>query len=229
MESLYIWYPTSGRRTKGVPVVVNDVWIRENFTYGKEIEGLVYKWNDYEWNEEKIPHRQYCAKLPKELFLIFQREKNVLFDFLPYYEDMFIISEEFKIYIEEQLNNKIVEYSKLNVFHKSNREFTTQKKYYLLRVLTFDDDLFDFVEDGKKYAVGLGGKEFIYPNLGLKKETDQQIFFLDNFCYQQAVIFTEKIKEEIKNNFYAPEIYKIYDFYLAFNNRTKKEHLPNMV
>jgi hypothetical protein len=67
----------------------------------------------------------------------------------------------------------------------------------------------------------------MYPNLKLKKEVNQEIFFFDNFCYQEAMVFTEKIKEEIKAHFSRPEIYKIADFYLAFNNNTRGvEHLP---
>jgi len=61
-----------------------------------------------------------------------------------------------------------------------------------------------------------------------KNDVRQEIFFLDRFCYQESILFTGKIKDIIKAHFFQPEIYKIEDFYLAFNNNrtSRSEHLP---
>jgi len=229
MEDLFIWYCTLPRRGKGVPQH-GDTWIREKFSYGKEIEGLNYEWVNYDYLEHGFPPMDTKLLLPDELYFIIQRQKKLVFDFLPYRKNLFIISEKFKFFIETHLSDKPLEFARLKVVHKNNKEFLNEKKYYLLRVILFDDDLFDFIEEGKKRAAGLRG-EFIYPSLILKNDVRQEIFFLDSFCYQESILFTGKIKDIIKAQFFRPEIYKIEDFYLAFNNNStsRSEHLPAIV
>lgn len=227
MEDLFIWYRTNVRGTKGIPQD-EDIWIRENFSYGKEIEGLKYEWVDYDYDEHGFPPNGQF-KLPEELFFIVQRVTSLNFDFLPYRKNIFIVSKEFKLFLTIQQKDGLFEFSKLNVVHKKNKQITSTKEYYLLRVITFDDDCFDFIEEGKKRANGLRG-EFIYPNLMLKENISHGIFFLDSFCYREAVVFTGKIKDEVKSLFYSPEIYRINDFHLAFNNRNKETgDLPETV
>lgn len=227
MEDLFIWYCTSARRKKEVPQNEN-IWIRENFIFGNEIEGLNYDWLDYNYDEHGFPPNE-SLKLPKELYFIIQGQTSLKFDFLPYRKNMFIISERFKSFISNQLSNKKLEFSELKTVHKDNESFCCDMKYYLLRIITFDDDSFNFIEEGKKRAIGLRG-EFIYPSLKLKENINQNLFFLSSFCYQEAMIFNEKTKNEIKSLFYSPEIYRISDFYLAFNNRMAESNsLPDTV
>jgi len=229
MDQLFIWYCTIGRRGNGIPQN-SDIWIRENFFQGKEIEGLSYNWLDYDFLEHGYPPNDTKLKLPDELYFIIQKQKKILFDFLPYRKNLFIISESFKLFVEKYSKENPLELSKLKIVHKSGKEIEYQKNYYLLRIRTFNDNLFEFTDQGKKPAAGLRGT-YMYPNLNLKNEVLHKIFFLNSFCYRESMIFTSAVKQEIKDNFFNPEIYKIEDFYLAFNNNNSNRitSLPETV
>jgi hypothetical protein len=57
----------------------------------------------------------------------------------------------------------------------------------------------------------------------------QNIFFLDEFCYQNSIILTADGKDYVMQNFNLPELYKLEDYRFVWNNRYNIEQLPDMV
>ena len=81
MEKLLIWFYPFKKQT----YIPNryDIYIRENFTPLKEVEDMDYPWVLYNPEINGYPPSKRWA-LPKELYLIIQRNTKIMFDFLPY-------------------------------------------------------------------------------------------------------------------------------------------------
>jgi Immunity protein 43 len=136
-----------------------------------------------------------------------KKTKEVKFDFLNKRGEYKIVSENFLAFIIDFGINENYETAELDILDLKGNKITS-KRYYLLRFVRFDDDLFDFNENNKIPVKGFGmDDKFLYPDLQLKKSTKKEIFVLNNFCYQQIIIFTGKVKERIEKEFYVPEIY----------------------
>lgn len=54
----------------------------------------------------------------------------------------------------------------------------------------------------------------------------KSIFALFSFCYNETLIFTKEVKDEILARFYAPGIYKAEDYPFVFNNQYKWDVVP---
>jgi hypothetical protein len=222
MSDLLMWYCSNGKKPEGIPKN-DDMWLREKFYPKKEQEGMSYPWVRFAGNQTAND-----LDFPSELFLIIQKQKKILFDFLPYRGNVFLVSELFLDFLVKQNLNANFEISKLKVVHKNELELKFDKKYFAIRIFKFDDELFDFVEDGKKRASGLKDV-FMYPNLTLKEENKRDVFFLKQFCYLESVIISERIQNQIKEIFYRPELYYVFDFPLVYNNQSKIEFIPDSI
>ncbi|CAM3942366.1 Immunity protein 43 domain-containing protein [Flavobacterium branchiophilum] len=227
MNDLFIWYNTIPRTPKGFPLL-EDRWLREKYYPSKNQEEMDYKWMKYNPLKDAFPPKG-DLKLPDELFFIVQKQKELLFDFMNYHFNLFIVSDVFLKLIQEYRLDLKYEISKLKIVHKNEKELKCDKDYYALRVSTHDDDLFDYVEDGKKRASG-ARDFFLYPNLKLKPDVqDKGIYFLNEFCYHQTIVVNEELKKTIIKNFYSPELYKLEDFAQVYNNSYKLELMPENI
>ncbi|MFD2909193.1 Imm43 family immunity protein [Flavobacterium ardleyense] len=226
MENLYIWFYTTARKHKGVPYIIENRSLSDVFTAKKD-EGMG-KWSDYNPTKDGFPPRDSRLKFPKDLFFIVQKEKEILLDFMPYHNNLMIISDVFLDYLKEQKIDLNFEIANLKVVHRNGLELKVDKKYFAIRIGKFDDELFDLDQQSKKRAAG-SRDFFLYPNLKLKiKNIERDLFFLNELWYSEALILTEKGKEEVKKRFYSPEIYKAEDYPLAFNNQLNINYLPEI-
>lgn len=226
MKNLYIWFYTTARKHKGVPYFIENRSLRDDFNPKKD-EGIG-KWAGYNPVKDGFPPKDEELQFPKELFFIVQKEKELLLDFMPYQKNIMIVSDIFLDYLKGQKLDKNFEIADLKVVHKNGLELKVNKKYFAVRIGKFDDESFDFVREIRKRSIG-GGDFFLYPNLELNENNDKrEVFFLNEFCYREALILTEEGKNEVKEKFYSPEIYKAEDYPLAYNNHLKIESLPEM-
>ena len=221
-KKLYIWFNTLGRSIKGIP--------QDHFTWFKDIndfnaENKLGEWLSYNWRDGK-PEGKY--KMPNELYLFIKSVKKPLFDFYPTNDFMIVSSSLLKYFIDNKLEDQI-EVSNLRIFNTDGVEHTN-KKYYVVRVFQFNDDLFNLNEETRKRVSGAKDK-FFYPDLSLKSDiVNQDVFFLNNlFGYHDTIILNEKAKNYVLQNFYIPEIYDAKVFNIAYNNQTDKTKLPEIV
>ena len=222
MEKLLIWFYAFKKQT----YIPNryDIYIRENFTPLKEVEDMDYPWVLYNPEINGYPPSKRWA-LPKELYLIIQRNTKIMFDFLPYQYAIYIVSDLFlnKVLLPNRVS---FEMAKLNIVSKNAKKLDVNKNYYAVRINQFDDDLFNFPIEGRKRAAGLED-EFIYPNMQLKEYTTKNVFFIDRLPYSESFIFKSSYSSVIKEC-YKPIVYAIEDFYLAYNNKTS-DKIDNIV
>ena len=116
--------------------------------------------------------------MPEELILVVKRQKEVLFDFLGYYEGIRVFSDRLlNLLIENGLNPQF-EKATLNVVNTKGGNIAKQP-YYLLRFCRADNELFAF-NDNLKIAARDWEDTFLYPDLHLKEPTDRNIFVLGN-------------------------------------------------
>ena len=206
MDKLYIWYYTLARLPKGVSDSGEDFSLFDlNDKNNRGWTGLQY--------------------IPDEMLMIYEKRGALSFDWVMYKDSIMIVSEEFLSFIEKHWEKDFYKTSKLTVKNKKEEKCTT-KNYYVLFVLKNDNELFVVNEEGKKRASGLQGY-FLYPNLTVKN-LGKKLYYYDELCYHQALIFTEEVKEIIKKNFYKPEIYLLSDFPKVYNNRFRESELPDI-
>ena len=76
----------------------------------------------------------------------------------------------------------------------------------------------------------LGRKQKDVPQAGDTWLSEKHnIYMLLEFCYNGCLILTQNAKDYIVSNFYKPEIYKLNDYHLVYNNSLHKEKLPPLI
>ncbi|MCD8455092.1 immunity 43 family protein [Tenacibaculum finnmarkense genomovar ulcerans] len=227
MNQLYIWRNTLGRKQKGVPQNA-DTWLSDQKST-KDLNNTPIKgeWISYNPHKDFYPLEERL-KLPKELYLYIRIKNTPVFDWYFMHHHVMAVSEKFLFFLKENKLDNHFEIAELKIINKENKEFN-EKKYFAIRIIKFDDSLFNLNEEIRKRAAGIKGR-FIYPQMKLKKDSESQnIFFLLEFCYNESLVLTEKVKNYILSNFHSPEIYKIEDYPLVFNNSNNLEKLPDNI
>ena len=223
-EELFIWfYSNPNALPKGVPATVMTT-ITEEFYPKNPTKIKRGEWIKYSHMYFSFPPVEKY-KLPEELILVVKRQKEVLFDFLGYYEGIRVFSDRLlNLLIENDLNLQF-EKATLNVVNTKGENIAKQP-YYLLRFCRADNELFAF-NDNLKIIARDWEDTFLYPDLHLKEPTDRNVFVLGSvlpdgyFCYQNAFIIKKTLKEEIEKLCYAPEIYSVSEFPEVYNTCLK--------
>jgi len=224
-QNLYIWNYTSARQPKGIPSYSNN-WLSEIFSPEdpKPIEGQWVSFNPY---RDKPPLKEEL-KLPSQLYLFLRTKETPIFDWFYIHHHVMAVSEKFLAFLLENDLKEQIEIAELKIFNRQGIEFN-EKKYFAIRIIKFNDSIFNLNEEIRKRAKGIKD-EFLYPQMKLNTENEKQnIFFLLEFCYNESLLITEKAKDYILSNFYKPEIYRIEDYPLVFNNSNSLENLPNNI
>ena len=140
------------------------------------------------------------------------------------------MSESFLGFMSSNQLHDRFEATECKIFGIDGKEFVA-KKYFVIRICEFDDDKFDFHIENKKRAIGCNKYNyFLYPDMQLKNHNGKQnIFFLDEFCYQDGIILTADGKDYVMQNFNLPELYKLEDFRFVWNNQYNVGQLPEMI
>ena len=223
-EELFIWfYSNPNTLPKGVPATVMTT-ITEEFYPKNPTKIKRGEWIKYSPMYFSFPPEEKY-KLPEELILVVKRQKEVLFDFLGYYEGIRVFSDRLlNLLIENGLNSQY-EKATLNIVNTKGVNIAKQP-YYLLRFCRADNELFAF-NDNLKIVARDWEDTFLYPDLHLKEPTDRNVFVLGNvlpddyFCYQNALVIKKSLKKEIEKLCYAPEIYSVSEFPEVYNTCLK--------
>ncbi len=221
--NLYIWKYTFARvRERKIPT--NESLSLSDVKLGKSIKG---KWVSFNYRKETIPPKEEW-KLPKILYLLRTRSKTFNnIDWLYLHHNVMLVSQRFLEFLQKNTFNQF-EIAEMHIYNSSEKKRIDKGNYFAIRIFNFDDELFDFKEEERKRVSGSKGR-FMYPNLELKQSSNKNVFFLNMFTYNECLILTEQAKNEILKEFIKPEIYKIEDFPLVYNNQMYSEKLPNMV
>ena len=227
MDNLYVWRNTLGRKQKDVPQA-GDTWLSDKDSLAdykdKPVTG---KWISFNPYKDKLP-LDGTMRLPKKLFLFFRTKSEPVFDWFYIHHHMMAVSEVFLNYLlENNLMNQL-EITELIIINV-NGTIYHNKKYFAIRVVIFNDNEFNFNETTRKRAAGIR-RYFLYPEIQLiKNNKTQHIYMLLEFCYNGCLILTQNAKDYIVSNFYKPEIYKLNDYHLVYNNSLHKEKLPPLI
>lgn len=215
MEKLFIWYYTTNNLPKGIPVPL-ETSIVETYNPKKPMQDFNFPWVRYKYMLMPFPPEVDKLKLPENLSLVMKNEKEPKFDFLNKKGEYKIVSEKLLQILKESGLNSNYETAKLTLLNKKGEDVSNQV-YFLLRFARFDDELFDFNEETKVPSAITN--TFLYPDLKLKTQTDKGVFVMESFCYKDCLIINEKVKAQIENECYLPEIYTVKDFPKVFNGQ----------
>ena len=213
MKNLFVWFYKSAGRPLGVPFQLNTT-LTERFNPKNPLPGFDYPWVGYNHYQMDFPPKQPELQLPAHLFFVVKKEKELLFDFLNFKGEYKIVSKEFLALIEREKMGQHYEIAALTVVSDKGKSIT-KKEYFALRFGKFDDALVSFEETSKASVPNLADS-FVYSEISAKKETNRNIFFVDNFCYQETVLLTQEGKKEIESKLYCPAIFSAEEFVRAF-------------
>nr|GFB41473.1 hypothetical protein [Tanacetum cinerariifolium] len=155
-----------------------------------------------------------ALQLPEHLFFVVKREKEILFDFLPFKGPYKIVSKRFLDYLQTTGLPENYEVARLTVVSHTGKSLSEQG-YFALRFASFDDALVHF-EEGSKRDVPMLKNRFVYDTIHATETTDREVFVVDNFCYQETLLVTEKAKTAIQEMFYRSAIYSAAAFSTAY-------------
>lgn len=145
--------------------------------------------------------------------------KSINFDFYNWKHDWKIFSEEFLNFAKAQgLPEENYRISKLHTITLKGEQIIN-KKYYILRIHTFDDELFNFDKIESIPSKSFKGA-FFNPKLDVIEEMTKSraIFFLDSFCYSNIIMLTDNaLKIAMELNFQPMEYYSSIAYIKAYN------------
>lgn len=224
MEELFIWF----NRTQlpvGYPLK-DDTVFKPSFD-AKNPKGMPDQpWKTFNHHKMSFPPTD-AHRFPVEMYLVVTKKyPSIQFDYFDYSHYVKLVSGRFLSFIQEKgLTSDYYEKATLHIVDVQGNSMAGEE-YYALRFGKFDDQLFEFPIEGRKRAAGL--KDFfLYPNLSLKAPVEgKSIFALFEFCYNNTLVFTKEVKEEILDRFHYPEVYKAEDYPFVFNNQYKWDVLP---
>ena len=228
-QELFIWFYTArGQELKLLPLY-EDYWLSDKYCPKKQVP-ILGDWVMYYPPKDGFPTYDVRFTMPETLYLHIKSKIQPSFDWFPQNYKLKIVSESFLGFmISNQLHDRF-ETTECKVFGIDGKEFVA-KKYFVIRICEFDDDKFDFHIENKKRAIGCNKYNyFLYPDMQLKNYNGRQnIFFLDEFCYQNGIILTADGKDYVMQNFNLPELYKLEDYRFVWNNRYNVGQLPEMI
>lgn len=220
-EELYIWDYGIGKLPKGLLEYgrfdVCDTYDESKRQKFQNHGQWMWKNKNDEWREN----------LPPLLYLVCNKKPGILqFDFCDQQSiKLKIVSEEFLSLLQENGFVDKYDIATVKVVNKKN-ESLTDKKYYALRINHFDNDSFHFgkgITYQTDFQKKLGVYSTVYPDMKLKDNSIKQNFFvLNSKEYRDSIIFRERVLDKVLN-LYKPEIYKLSDYSLIWDNR---EHYP---
>jgi hypothetical protein len=213
MKELFVWFYQASNLPKGVPFSLNTT-LSEEFNPKKPMPGFDYPWVRYNHYAMDFPPPSPELQLPEHLFFVVKKEKELLFDFITFKGSYKIVSKDFLEYLETSDVLKNYEVASLTVVSNTGKSIT-KKEYFALRFGIFDDDLINFNELSKLAVPNLRSR-FVYEDIKANKKIERDLFFVDNFCYQETILLTEKAKAEIQKRFYCPIIYSSKEFTTAY-------------
>lgn len=208
MEDIFVWFYRAADRPKGVPFHL-DTMLAEQFSARNPMPGFDYPWVRYNPYQMDFPPTDPGLQLPDKLVLVVKKNKEVLLDYMYFKNEYKIVSQEFLDYLIQSGVKGNYEASELSVVDTKGKNIA-QKKYYALRFGRFDDELLNF-DESTKVAVPSLRNRYLYPSI-TTKDASRKIYFVDNFCYREAVLMTAEGKREIEQKFYEPQIYSAADF-----------------
>ena len=174
-----------------------------------EMNGIAFQDQDEIWWLETIGgHHWIARRVPDDVYVVMPNQLGI---------DHFDLEDALSDQKEYMCSSDLKEF--------------IDKKFFVIRICEFDDNKFDFHIENKKRAIGCNKYNyFLYPDMQLKNYNDKQnIFFLNEFCYQDSIILTTDGKDYVMQNFNRPELYKLEDYRFVWNNQYNIEQLPDMV
>lgn len=213
MDQLSIWYYTPSDRPKGIPERY-DTTYTDVFNPKKPMHGADADWLDYNRFLMPFPPDQEQFKLPKSMFLVVKKHKQVLFDFFPLETEYKVVSEPLLEFMHEHGLRDGYETATITVVSTSGKELS-EKPYYFLRFSRFNDELLDFDESGK-VSVSSVGAQFVYPEIQIKEPVKQQVFFSDKVCYGDCMFVDKSLEPELLARFYSPIFYQPEDYVITY-------------
>jgi Immunity protein 43 len=203
---------TNKNQPSTIPVI-EDRWLCENFEVGKAIEPMTYPWLKYVPKKHGFPVPE-DLRMPDRLILVVQKQKEIVFDYYRYKENLLVVSEPFLKFLDGNGVGGHFERAGLSIVHKKGSPLEVSRKYFLIRFGVFDDDKFVF-DRTTAVRPTKDEKDFLlYPGLQFKEgvKPDRELFFLQEFCYRGFPVFTGSVKMKIESEFYHPEIYGLQEF-----------------
>jgi hypothetical protein len=207
MQELFVWFYRTAERPRGVPQPLDTV-LAEQFRPGQSLPGFDYPWVGYNPYQMAFPPAAPALRLPEHLFLVVRKTRAVHFDFLPFKGEYKIVSQRFLDYLKQHGPPASYETAKLTVVNPAGQSIAHQP-YYALRFGRFDDERLQLGS-----AVGAEGlrNRFLYRAISLPAPTDQAVFVVQNFCYQDALLLTAQARQDVERQFYCPSIYSAAEF-----------------
>jgi hypothetical protein len=228
MKNLYIWH----RRALNIEVYppTEDYIFKSKFETDKPKKYYTENWKEID------DKGNYKNTLPDEMYLVItaKKYKGIHFD---YYDirDVKLVSETFLSFLNENgMDNTYYGKAVLHIFNLNGKPLT-DKNYFALRFIKYDDEYFNFHEETKELAMDSidsyfssfdfddeGGKEipkeedtgeYLYPDIEVKlNKNGKNIFVINPFYYSDGLLFNGMAKKYILEHFNASEIYKTEDF-----------------
>jgi hypothetical protein len=213
MKKLFVWFYQASNLPAGVPSPLTTT-LTEKFDPKNPLPSFDYPWVRYNHYTMTFPPPHLALQLPEHLFFVVKREKEILFDFLPFKGPYKIVSKRFLDYLQTTGLPENYEVARLTVVSHTGKSLSEQG-YFALRFARFDDALVHF-EEGSKRDVPMLKNRFVYDTIHATETTDREVFVVDNFCYQETLLVTEKAKTAIQETFYRSAIYSAAAFSTAY-------------
>jgi len=214
IKKLFTWYEGWGEKytnKKGVPRVTTTL-VREDLI--KDLGA----WIEYHPRFHGYPATGKYV-MPEELYFEVSRANAINFDFLSVHK-LLIVSESMLNFLWEQGFKDGYEIAPIkSVVNKAKKIVETEKKYFALRFVRFDDDLIDYGDEMEVIAETqtMQIKFTLYPNMSVKDNVNKEIFILDKIEVPKSLFFTENIKNNMmKKGFIGPTLYATSELHKAF-------------
>lgn len=193
MTTLMVWgYAFNAldemERQKIPLVAMGTVGISESFNPRKTHPDFDFEWVGCRKSEPLAP-------MPEEVFVCLKRIKAVTFDFLPYDNNFFVMSEAFLSFLTSHGLTSVFATSRAHIVDTKGRPLTDQP-YVLARFVPWEVEEFAPV-----------------PNLDTQQQDSRSgIFLTDNRDYAQAFLVTDDLAEEITSRFSTPFLYSLEEW-----------------
>jgi hypothetical protein len=175
--------------------------------------------------------------LPDEVYLIItnKKYKEINFDYYDIHE-VKLVSEDFLSFINKNgIDDTYYKKVLLRILDLTGKPLT-DKNYFALAFIKYDDEYFNFHEETRELAMDplasfctlfededketpkeIQKEEdrgnYLYPDIELKQiKNGKNIFVISKLYYKDGLLFNEKAKNYILGSFCASEIYKTGDF-----------------
>ena len=198
LKNLFIWSSDfkSADRDKYIPnYITGEITLSETKSFTKNQD---YEWLDTE--DEDLP------PLPAHIYAKLKRIKEVRFDFCPYWEDCWIVSEKFLNFITTHNSNLEFDKTPITLLGRGQKQLTDKPYFFIRFSVPYKEDCQESIILDSPFTIkdAFTGESTYYRQISTTHSADILIFDLPEYI---GFAVNEELVPKIKETFELPFIY----------------------